>query len=163
MRRSSLILLLIGLVLFTSPGYAKDLASRLGIGYSDQFSTDLPSMKVKYYPSNDIAFSAALGTDTLKDRSKFGLSARMYKTIFSEENLIFYGGLGGGILSVEHGGKADSGFELAGFFGAEFFIPGLDNLGISFDAGLGVTSVSTGVRFRTVADHPLRAGIIFYF
>jgi hypothetical protein len=75
----------------------------------------------------------------------------------------FYMGAGAGILSVETGGSNQSGFELIGFGGTEFFLAGLENLGFSFEAGVGVTSLSNSVRFRTVGDSPLRAGITFYF
>ncbi len=54
-------------------------------------------------------------------------------------------------------------FEMSGFFGAEFFIPGIDSLGINFQAGIGITSLSTGVRFRTIGETPLKAGMYFYF
>tara|TARA_Y100000817_G_C16761842_1_gene502013 strand:+ start:278 stop:778 length:501 start_codon:yes stop_codon:yes gene_type:complete len=146
---------------------AKDLTSRLGVGISDQFATDtLPSVAVKYYPSADLGFSAALAVDTEKDNSKFGFLVKMYKILpggFMEENLNFYMGGGAGLLSIESNGDNDSGFELTGFTGAEFFFSGLDNLSFSFEAGIGIVSISSEVRFRTIADHPFKAGITFYF
>jgi hypothetical protein len=72
-------------------------------------------------------------------------------------------GAGAGLLSTKVDTRNESGFELMGFAGAEFFLTGLDSLGISFETGVGITSVSSGVTFRTIGDHPLRAGIIFYF
>ncbi|MCB0342488.1 MAG: organic solvent tolerance protein, partial [Bdellovibrionales bacterium] len=75
----------------------------------------------------------------------------------------FYMGTGAGLISDEDNGNTDTGFELNGFVGGEFFLPGLDSLGLSFEAGIGVSSVSSAVRFRTFGDHPLRAGMIFYF
>ncbi len=150
-----------------SLGYAKDLSSRLGVGISDQFATqNLPSVTVKYYPSMDLGFSAALAVDTEKDNSKFGFLVKMYKLLpggFMEENLNFYMGGGAGLLSTETAGDNDSGFELTGFAGAEFFFAGLDNLSFSFEAGIGIVSISSEVRFRTIADHPFRAGMTFYF
>ena len=153
--------------------YAKDMTSRLGIGYSDSFSVSpMPSLGVKYYSSSDLAFSAALGIDTNSSNtqngnSNFGFGAKVYKTVFLEENLNFYMGGGAGIVSISPtsggAGTTNSGFELTGFFGAEFFIPGLESLGINFQAGIGVTSLSSGVRFRTIGDSPLKAGIYFYF
>mgnify|MGYP001548724943 CR=1 FL=1 len=159
-------------VLFFSvfvPGLAsaKDLTSRLGVGISDQFAAEsLPSVAVKYFPSMDLGFSAALAVDTQKDNSKFGFLVKMYKILpggFMEENLNFYMGGGAGLLSVETAGDNESGFELTGFAGAEFFLAGLDNLSFSFEAGIGIVSVSSEVRFRTIADHPFKAGITFYF
>lgn len=148
---------------FSVGAQAKDLTNRLGIGYSDQFSEPLPSIGIKYWPDAKLGFGAALGIDTEKDNSRFGLMARLYRVIFTEENLNFYMGTGAGLLSIETAGESDSGFELGGFFGAEFFLPGLENLGVTFEAGVSVTSVTDEVRFRTYGDSPIRAGMTFYF
>ncbi len=153
-----------GALLLAAPrASAKELTNRLGIGYKNQFSTDLPSLAVQYYPINDLGLSAALGVDTQQGASKFGFQVKVYRIIFSEDNLNFYMGAGAGIVSQENNGTSQSGFELSGVGGAEFFLTGLDNLGFSFEAGAGITSLSSGVRFRTIGDSPLRAGVIFYF
>ena len=65
-------------------------------------------------------------------------------------------------LSREIAGVSDSGFEMSAVVGGEFFLAGLDSLGINFETGIGVTNVKK-VRFRTIGDHPFRAGMIFYF
>jgi hypothetical protein len=158
-------------LLLSTSTFAKDMTSRLGVGYSDQFSTSMPSVAVKYYSSQDFALSAALGIDTNTTNSaaggsNFGFGARIYKTIFPEDNLNFYMGAGVGLLTIGSttvGGTSTSGFELSGFAGCELFFPGLDSVGINFQAGIGVTSLSSGVRFRTIGDSPLRAGMFFYF
>jgi len=142
---------------------AKDLTNRLGIGYKNQFSTDLPGIALQYYPGTDLGLSATLGVDTEKNNSKFGFMVKLLRIIFQEDNLNFYMGAGAGILSQELNNTNESGFELMGFGGAEFFFAGLENLGFSFEAGTAITSISSGVRFRTFGDHPLRAGITFYF
>jgi hypothetical protein len=143
---------------------AKDLSHRLGIGYKDQFGTELPAVAVQYYPGPDLGFSASVGVDTAKNASKFGVNAKLYRVIFTEDNLNFYLGAGAGMLSTETlPGQNENGFELMAFGGSEFFLPGLENLGFSFEAGTAVTSLSSNVRFRTYGDSPLRAGIIFYF
>lgn len=149
--------------------HAKDLTNRLGVGYANQFSEDMPSLAVRYYPSPQLGLTAALGVDTGDDGtsapSKFGFMVRIFKIIFIEDNMNFYMGTGAGLLSREDLStkETDSGFELTGFAGGEFFFPGLESLGFSFETGVGVTSISSDVRFRTIGDHPLRAGITFYF
>ncbi|MCB0365648.1 MAG: organic solvent tolerance protein [Bdellovibrionaceae bacterium] len=155
---------LVGLgLLVGSQVQAKELTNRLGVGYSDQFGESLPSLAVRYYPNSQLGLSASLGVDTRKDNSRFGFMARVHRVIFMEANLNFYMGAGAGILSVETAGKNESGFELSGFFGAEFFLYGLDSLAFMFESGVGVTSISSEVRFRTLGDHPVKAGIAFYF
>jgi hypothetical protein len=143
---------------------AKDLSNRLGIGYKNQFSEDLPGVAAQYYPSPDVGVSVTLGVDTESDNSRFGLMAKLYKIVFAEDNMNFYMAAGAGLLSTENaGGQNESGFELGGYVGCEFFFAGLESLGFSVETGAAITSVSSGVRFRTVGDHPLRAGILFYF
>jgi hypothetical protein len=142
---------------------AKDMSNRLGVGYKNQSSIDLPSVAVQYYPGTDLGLSAALGVDTQSKNSRFGFLVKLNRVIFQEDNLNFYMGAGSGLLSQETNGVNESGFELMGFGGAEFFMPGLENLGFSFEAGTAITSVSSGVRFRTFGDSPIRAGMMFYF
>ncbi len=155
--------------LLCSLATARDLTSRLGIGYSNQFglNEDLPSLAMRYYPNESYGLMGALGVDTQKDNSRFGAQFKILKLIFKEDNLNFYTGAGAALVSQETtttaGTKNHSGFDLSGFVGCEFFLPGLDNLSINFETGVGVTSISNEVRFRTIADHPLRAGMFFYF
>lgn len=157
--------LLLMAVFLGSSAFAKDLSNRLGVGYSNQFgvSSELPSIAVRYYPNANYGLMAALGVDTEDQNSRFGFSAKIMKIVFREDNMNFYTAASAGIVSRELAGKNDSGFDLSGLVGAEFFLPGLENLGISFEGGVGVTSISSQVRFRTIGDSPLRAGMIFYF
>lgn len=159
------ILMACAAVLAGNQAEAKDLTSRLGVGYADQFgmSRELPSISLRYYPQADIGVSAQLGIDTEKNNSRFGFLAKVFRIVFMEENMNFYVGGAGGLLSEEAAGRNESGFLLNGYFGTEFFFTGLESLGFSFEAGVGVTSLGSGVTFRTVGDHPLRAGITFYF
>lgn len=159
------LILLIVLFLTAGMAQAKDLRNRLGVGYSNQFglTSDMPSLAVRYYPNSDFGVAAALGIDTEENSSRFGFMGRIIKVVFREDNMNFYTALGVGLVSQEKAGSTDSGFDMAGVFGAEFFLPGLESLSFNFEGGVGVTSVSSEVRFRTVGDSPLRAGIFFYF
>ncbi len=162
MRLSTFIVILGSLFSF-SLVQAKDLNHRLGVGYSDQFGISIPSVAVRYYSSEDVGFGLAMGVNTDADNSRFGFGGRFYKIIFPEDHMNFYMGAGAGLLSTKIANVNSSGFEVSAFCGGEFFIPGLDSLGISFEAGVGILSLSNGVNFRTIADSPLKAGMIFYF
>ncbi len=152
------------LLICANPAQAKDLTNRLGIGYSNQFSNEVPSIAAKYYPSSEIGLTAALGLDTGPTNNKFGFMAKVHRVIFPEDNMNFYMGAGAGLLSNKvSGGTNESGFELMGFVGAEFFLTGLESLGFSFEAGVGVVSVTSGVTFRTIGDNPFKACVVFYF
>ena len=146
-----------------STASAKDLSNRLGVGYSNQFSVGMPSMAASYHPNAEIGLGASLGVSTEEDDSRFGLLFKVYRIIFPEENLNFYMGASAGILSYELSGQSESGFELNGIFGAQFFFAGLDSLAFHFEAGLGITSIDSGVHFRTIGSSPMEAGLIFYF
>jgi hypothetical protein len=145
--------------------HAKELAHRLGVGFADQFglTNSMPALAVRYYPATDFGVMGLMGVDTQKDNSRFGFMAKAFKVIFKEENLNFYLGAGAGIVSQQNSGNNDSGFVIDGYVGTEWFFTGLENLGFAFEAGVGVTSISSQVRFRTMGDAPFRAGIIFYF
>lgn len=160
-RLSALSFLIAGAIAPTAQ--AKDLSNRLGIGYKNQFSDDLPGLAVQYYPGADLGLAAVLGLDTATDNSKFGFMLKLHRIIFQEDNLNFYMGAGAGLVSIEQNGENNSGFELMGFVGAEFFFAGLENLGFSFEAGPAITSVSSEVRARTIGHSPLQAGMTFYF
>ena len=144
---------------------AKDLGHRLGVGYADQFglAQSLPSLAARFYPGADYGVQAAIGLNTPKDDAKFGLQLKALRTVFREQNLNFFVAALVSLISDENHGHTSSGFGLAGTVGAEFFFAGLENLGFNFEAGIGITSLSSEVRVRTIGDHPLRAGILFYF
>lgn len=162
-------LLLTFIFILPSFCFAKDLNHRLGVGYAEQTGVEVPSLRAKYFLQPDLALSADVGIQTGDKDSAFGLLVKIYKTIFPEDNLNFYFGGGVGLISQKisaaHGGsgKNDSGFSLTAFAGTEFFIPGIDSVGISFEAGVGVVSIRSDTNFRTIADSPIKAGMVFYF
>jgi hypothetical protein len=147
----------------SSSADAKNLTNRLGVGMSNKFSFDMPSLAAQYYPNSEFGFTAALGVDTRKDNSLFGIQGGVRRMVFAESNLNFYMGGSMSIVSVETAGNSESGFELNGVVGAEFFLSGLENLGFNFETGIGVASLKSGTRFRTLAYDPFHAGVIFYF
>lgn len=163
MKTMKIVSFVIAITLLSAKASAVDLANRLGVGYTNQMSADLPSITARYYPNASTGVSLALGINTEENDSRFGVLAKLYRIIFTEENLNFYVGGGAGLLSLEVGGQSRSGFEVLTYLGVEYFFSGLENLGFSFEVGVGVRSDSEGTSFRTVADHPLRGGMIFYF
>ncbi|MEK2688862.1 organic solvent tolerance protein [Bdellovibrio sp. GT3] len=146
---------------------AKDLTNRLGVGVKSHATLDLPELAVVYNPSSEIQVTGGLGIDTQKDQSKFAAIAGVRRIVFKEQNMNFYMGGTLGLVNWEELNDAgtrekQSGFELDAVFGGEFFFSGLESLGFTFEGGVGVISADN-VRFRTIADSPFRAGIIFYF
>src|SRR5262245_13934255 len=116
-------------VLQSHPATAKTMGSRLGLGYANQFGVDqdMPSLAVRYYPNDNYGLMGALGVDTRKNNSRFGAQAKILKIVWTEDNLNFYTGAGAGLVSQESpsatgGTKNNSGFDLSGFMGVEFFL-----------------------------------------
>tara|TARA_B100001248_G_scaffold253282_1_gene230357 strand:- start:18838 stop:19320 length:483 start_codon:yes stop_codon:yes gene_type:complete len=156
-------LLAIMICFFVSPSYAKNLEHRLGVGYSNTFSFELPSLALSYYPSSRTNIGVALGVNTEDDQSKFGFLFKAFRVIFEEENLNFLMGGGAAVISDEQNGRSDSGFEVSALAAAEYFFTGLDSLAFRFEAGIGIVSQDDGVTFRTIGESPISAGVIFYF
>jgi hypothetical protein len=149
-------------LILTGVCQAKELGSRLGVGFRNTYSFDLPAVAVNYYPSSDFGVIGALGIDTAENNSKSAFTGGVRRIIFKEENMNFFMSGILSFLSSEANGSTDSGFELSAVVGGEIFLHGLENLGLNFEAGAGVTNVKK-VRFRTIGDHLFRSGIIFYF
>lgn len=150
-------------VLFLSPvAQAKELLHRLGVGFKDNTSVSIPSLALSYFPSSDFAMTGGLGLDTKKDNSKFQTHVGVRRIVFKEENMNFFFGGQVGLITDEVAGDKNSGYEIDALIGGEFFLSGLDSLGFTFEAGMGVASVKD-VRFRTIGNDPFRAGIVFYF
>lgn len=149
-------------LLIGSVANAKDLTNRLGIGVKNNAALSLPSLLMIYHPNPDYSFTSSLGIDTQKDYSKFVINGGVRRIIFREDNMNFYMGGNVGIVNYEVASEKESGFELNGIFGAEFFFAGLESLSFMFEGGIGILSLEN-TRFRTIGESPLNAGIVFYF
>lgn len=154
------------LVFLSSTAHSKELFGRIGLGYNAQFgqasvTNSVPGISMKYgiNPHTMIEiiggfYSGSGGT---------GVAAlKFMQTMHSESYVNFYYLFGGGFVSA----AARSGTEWLGGFGAEFFIPGMDSVGISFEAGLdfeNVSSASGTMILKTFGASFLNAGMHFYF
>jgi hypothetical protein len=163
MKLKKLFCLVVGLsILPLLSAQSKELTNRLGIGIKNNSSEELPALAAVYYPNPDLGVTGGLGIDTQKNNSKFTFNAGIRKILFRENQMNFYYGGQAALVNFETPTEKQSGFELSALFGAEFFLPGLDSLAFTFDGGVMMASLKE-VRFKTFADHPFRAGIIFYF
>ncbi len=165
-------------------------SDRFGVGYSFPFfdtkgagPASLPALSVRYWPSSRVGFGGALGVDSQKNAFAFGAMLRGFLGIFNDPNLKVY--LGGGLgLSryqrlIEATNNDDDnnnndtpaaatssmryGFEVNATLGAEFFLPGIDNLGFNFETGVGFVAYGKRLHLHTLALSPFHAGVFFYF
>lgn len=150
------------LFLINSNAHAKDLSGRLGFGFTNDFSNSssdrmVPAVSTKYGLSKDFHLLGALGFDT-KSPSAFTLGGKIFKNIFYETNLNFFTSVG-----LAYVKEAKSGVEVLGVLGAEFFIPGIDSLGLLFEAGVSASNVTGKFVLKTIGYTFLHAGMHFYF
>lgn len=156
---------LLSLCLLTaSETFARDLQGRVGLGYNAQFSNtrevngDVPAIALKYAFTKDIAMEGVLGIATTKPSNSV-VGAKLFKNLFFEQNLNFYFMAAAGLVTANN----NSGTDFQGGFGAEFFIPGVDSLGISMEVGGEFTNITGSYVFRTFGASFLNAGMRFYF
>lgn len=160
--------LFVVLGLFCSLGYsahvhARDLQGRLGLGYNAQFANyrengGVPAIAAKYGFTNDLALEGIIGVATsTPGNSAFGV--KFFKNLFFETNLNFYYFVAAALVAANN--RSSTNFQ--GGFGSEFFIPGLESLGISMEVGAELTGISGSMVFRTLGVSFLHAGMRFYF
>ena len=144
---------------------AKDLRKRVGIGFNNNFST-LTSVSLKLgLPTNKdtvnlqvqalVGFSIFARSDDL-----FFAGGRVLLPILAEDNLNLYGALGGGYVR-SHAGT--DGARIQAVLGVEFFLFGLENLGLSAEFGLNLDLIGRQVDIETTSGTAASVGVHYYF
>ena len=145
---------------------AKELLGRVGLGYNAQFANTSmvngsPGVSMKYGIAPRAAIEVIAGFYSGKNGT--GVAALKYmQTIHPESYANFYFLTGGGYVYAQ----GRNGVELLGGLGSEFFIPGVDNVGISFEAGMSAESLSSSSGsfvLKTFGVSFLNAGMHYYF
>jgi hypothetical protein len=160
---SSLSLLL--LLLLPSGAQARDLRGRLGIGFNNNFSS-LTSISVKYgIPTNketlNLQVQAVVGFAFLKDQDdRFFAGGRVLVPILAEDNLNLYTAIGAGYVRF-HDSK--QGLRASAVVGVEFFLFGLENLGLSAEFGLSLDVGNQILDVQTTAGTAAAVGVHYYF
>ena len=150
--------------MITDLAVAKDLTGRTGLGYNAQFSqtgqtNGVPAISIKYgfAPKSMVEliagfYSGGEGTSVA--------ALKYMRTIHSESFTNFYFLMGGGLLSANH----KNGNEFLAGLGAEFFIPGVDSVGLSFETGVSAENItSASYILKTFGVSFIHAGMHFYF
>ncbi len=133
----------------------------LGLGYSNQLVNSIPGVSVKYQATQTISYGGLFNFSTA-DNGGWGLGAKFYRNIFAEPNLLFYGAFLLGYASRDlPQGQSDSGVQMDLTIGSEFFIPGIQSIGLSFEAGLSFNTLN-GSTFQTAGSNFVTAEVHFY-
>lgn len=141
-------------------GYAEDRKGRLGVGYSNQLKTDVPSLSLKMLRSKTFGIQALFGMNT-SDNGGYGLGVKMFNLIYDEPQLNFYTGFLAGMLNDRQHGTDNTGFQFDATLGSEFSFTGLESIGFSFEFGISINKVDE-VSIETTASNMLVAGVHFY-
>lgn len=156
--------LIIITILGSEWAFAKDMTHRLGVGFKNNTSVSIPSLTAVYFADKDVAYTGAAGMDTMQGYTAMQVSVGMRYIYFFENNLNFYVSGQAGVVNYETPATGKrSGAEFLALGGVEFFFAGLDNLGFTAEAGLGLATLGSSSRFYTTALDPVKAGIVFYF
>lgn len=123
---------------------------------------------VKYFIHKNYAVSGHIHFESLSLSSE--IANQNYSN--SLRNYSFFGKIDGIISRKEflrfHWSLAgafqkDNKYVFEGLLGGEFFIPGLKELGFSFEGGLGVLTRKGVLQIKTLQYAPFAAGVFYYF
>ncbi len=155
-------LLFLGMLLSMAAS-ARHLESRTGFGLTLHSYEQIPALSLHYHMTDYQSTVVMAGINTDANSKSFVLGGKFYQNAHLEENLNFYVGIGGFILSSKAGQPTSAtGFEIDGLFGAEFFLAGLPNLGIQFETGVGIRTLRQ-VSIATIGSGFLGGAIHYYF
>jgi len=187
--KATILILLLSLLLFTIPAFAKDLENKIGAGFASSLSYGFlgsaddnltnsiiatNDLSIKYWFTNYVGIQGQFGYFTAKNGPVGGWAAdiavRGLFNIILEEQMNLYAGLGLGILPahVDYGqhGVSDMnevGFQASGFGGVEFFFSGLPNLGFNLEIGLKYIDIDKFKALSTYGGPFATVGFHYYF
>jgi hypothetical protein len=155
-------LLFLSLLFLSISTYAIDRTGRLGLGMSNQLKNDIPAISFKIQKSKGTAFGAMLAADTDTKAGGWGAGLKLYRNIFDEPQLNFYGAIMAGVLSQKQGvSQSKTGFQFDATLGSEFSFSGLSSIGFSFEFGLSFNKIDD-FKVQTVGDSFIVAAAHFY-
>jgi len=160
MKKTTLSLLF--LLLCSTSVFAIDNVGRLGVGMTNQLINGIPAFSMRIQRSPTFAMGAMGGIRFGGNDNAYGAGLKFYRIIFDEPNLNFFMAGMGAIVNEEINGTSETGFQVDGTFGSEFFFRGLESIGFSFEFGLSVNKLGNDTIFETTASNFIVAGVHFY-
>lgn len=157
-----MILTSLAIFLISLPAMAQERKMpALGVGYSNQLRNNIDSLSFKMHKSRSYSFGGVVGLDT-GDTGGWGAGLKIYRNIFQEPQLLFYGSFFGGLLSRKTSATVEeSGFQFDATLGTEFSFSGLSSIGFSFEFGISASNLGD-FSLTTVGRNFLVAGVHFY-
>lgn len=158
----SFIALLVTIFVYTHEASAMNRTSRLGLGYSSQFQTNLDAISFKIQKSRGMSFGGIFGYNS-GDAGGFGAGVKLYKILFDEPKLDFYAAAMAALLSKKTAGVSESGFQVDLTLGSEFSFEGIESLGFSMEFGLSINKISEFEFETTGASRGFVIGAIHFY
>jgi hypothetical protein len=152
----------LALLVLLTPAHAKDLRSRFGLGFNEQFGSvtalsarvGLPTDK----PTQNVQIEADVGVDLGETIDpKFFAGGRLLFGVVAEDNMNVYLGAGAGYAVDGPSGVV----RIQPSAGAQFFLFGLENLGFSTELGVNI-DLGAAWSVKTVGASPSVA-VHYYF
>tara|TARA_R110000868_G_scaffold64597_2_gene194054 strand:+ start:26520 stop:27023 length:504 start_codon:yes stop_codon:yes gene_type:complete len=149
-------------ILACAPGHSMERRGRLGVGFSNQFVTQIPALSFKIQRSRSFSFGGMLGLNTDSQDGGFGAGLKLYRILFDEPQLNFYSSILGAYIKDSDGNRdSRSGFQFDVTLGTEFSFVGLQSLGFSLDFGLSMHKLDEFV-IETTTSGLVVAAVHFY-
>lgn len=164
-------------LLLATPAQAKDLRGQLGVGFHHDFAASLTGLSVRVgLPAEKetvnvlvqvlAGFHLAAGSE---ERAFAG--GRLLAPIVAEDNLNAYWGVGGGWIrfdlrdeqAQDDAFDTDQAFRGQAFLGAEFFLFGLERLGLCAELGINVDVGPGGSGVAAGVGTTAALGVHYYF
>lgn len=156
---------ILALLLAAFPLHAKTLDGRVGAGMTIMDFNRSAALSLKYHATRYVDVTGLVGFDTEETKNSTLFGGQIHRNFSIEENMNFFLGMGIYALSEKSttatGSANTSGVEADGLLGAEFFFPGLSNLGFQFQTGIGVKTLRK-LSVKVLGDGFAGIGIHYY-
>lgn len=151
-----------GFLLSAANAAARNLEGRLGVGLAFPDLGAQPALSARFAALTHLNIGVIAGFDTGDAQGYTLLGARANRHVDLQENLNAYFGVAAYYLSRKAGTATEHGYQVDALLGVEAFLPGLSDLGFSFETGLGFRSLQ-GDSLRTVGNGFLGTAVHYYF
>ena len=159
------LLALVLLLALPAAASARDLRGKVGLGFNNDFSS-LTSVSVKLglptaLPSLNLQVQALVGFAVFADQdNRFFAGGRVLMPVVAEDNLNIYGAIGAGYARFHDQRQT---LRAGAALGVEFFLFGLENLGLSAELGLNLDAGNQKIDLATTAGTAASVGVHYYF
>jgi hypothetical protein len=157
----SILLVFVSLFFFLELTHATDRRGRLGVGMSNQMVNNLPSLSFKLQKSKSFGIGGLIGLSTNDNGGGHAAGLKVYRNLFDEPQLSFFGAMTGAMVKQKSGTQSQSGFQLDATLGSEFSFNGLQSIGFSFEFGLSFNKLNDFV-VETVGNNFIVSAVHFY-